>query len=385
MGWTWGGLILGLILGISLGWFFVVLILGIAAGVVGGVFLGKGIAWLLMIPMTKVILPGLILIAAILWYGRLMSKKFLIDNALLERCGKTEKGKYAKRNLLIAGATLAAVLVFYPHLSKAVEQIRENVSESVRLRSKNAMLAEAGFVRIPGGTFTMGSPVGEANRADEEVEHQVTVSPFYMGKHEVTQYEYQIIMESNPSRFKGDGLPVEMVTWFDAITYCNKRSEAEGLNPAYTINGKNVAWDKDANGYRLPTEAEWEYACRGGLAGTFGVPGITTNLANYDGNYVDNGSTKGEFRERTWAVESGASNEWGLYDMHGNVREWCWDWYGKYISTSQTDPSGPDSGTQRILRGGSWYNSARYLRSAYRSSADPATVSNTYGFRLVRQ
>ena len=112
------------------------------------------------------------------------------------------------------------------------------------------------FVRINGGTFTMGSPADEPERDDDEVQHQVTVSSFYMGKYEVTQKEYQEIMGTNPSYFKGDNLPVEQVSWFDAIEYCNKRSQKEELTPAYTIDGTNVTWNKNTNGYRLPTEAE---------------------------------------------------------------------------------------------------------------------------------
>jgi formylglycine-generating enzyme required for sulfatase activity len=171
------------------------------------------------------------------------------------------------------------------------------------------------MVRINGGTFQMGSPVNEVGRKSDEVQHYVTVSSFYMGKYLVTQKEYQEVIGTNPSSFKGDNLPVEQVSWFDVVNYCNRLSQQEGLTPAYTINVENVTWNQNANGYRLPTEAEWEYACRAGTTTPFSTGNnITTSQANY-------------YREKTTVVGSFSPNPWGLYDMHGNVSEWCWDWY----------------------------------------------------------
>jgi formylglycine-generating enzyme required for sulfatase activity/TolB-like protein len=245
--------------------------------------------------------------------------------------------------------------------------------------------APANMVRIQGGTFTMGSPTTEVDRGSSETQHQVTVGSFYMGKYEVTQREYQALMGTNPSRFKGDNLPVENVTWYDAVNYCNALSRKEGLTPAYTVSGTNVTWYFSANGYRLPTEAEWEYACRAGTTTPFSTgSNITTNQANYDGNYPYNGNAKGVYRQKTWAVGSGVANSWGLYDMHGNVWEWCWDWYGTYPSGSQTDPMGASSGTSRVKRGGGWYSNGQNLRSAYRNYNTPSTRDKTLGFRLVR-
>jgi formylglycine-generating enzyme required for sulfatase activity len=221
----------------------------------------------------------------------------------------------------------------------------------------------------------MGSPVSEPERFDwEGPQHSVTIASFYISKYEVTQKDYLQIMETNPSRFKGDTLPVEQVSWFDAIAYCNLRSQREGLTPAYAVNGSAVTWNRTADGYRLPTEAEWEYACRAGTTAAFHTGNsITTLQANINAN-----------RGQTWAVNAGAANPWGLYNMHGNVWEWCWDWYGLYSSAVQTDPVGAEVGLVRIVRGGSWNYAGQCARSAYRHAFGPTTLSGDLGFRLVR-
>jgi len=185
------------------------------------------------------------------------------------------------------------------------------------------------------------------------------------------------------------------------VEYCNKRSQAEGRSPAYRIdksrsdpnntnNSDTVKWlvtlVPGANGYRLPTEAEWEYACRAGTGTPFNTGNnITTGQANYEGNYPYNGNGKGQYRRKTTPVGSFAANGWGLCDMHGNVWEWCWDWFGSYQSGSQTDPVGASSGSLRVRRGGSWEYGAKYLRSANRhhSYGDPSYRFIGCGFRLV--
>ena len=245
-----------------------------------------------------------------------------------------------------------------------------------------------GFVRIPGGTFIMGSPANESESSNA-IQHQVTISGFYMGMHEITQAEYEEIMETNPSRFIGSNLPVEQVSWFDAIEYCNRRSQREGLTPAYTISGFGinliVTWNRNANGYRLPTEAEWEYACRAGTTTPFSTGNnITTDEANYNGYYPYNNNIRGEYRARTTPAGSFPANDWGLYDMHGNVWEWCWDWYGAYPSGTQTDPDGPVSGDNRVMRGGSFMLSAYDARSANRENYTPSRRFFTIGFRVAR-
>ena len=198
-----------------------------------------------------------------------------------------------------------------------------------------------------------------------------------MGIYEVTQREYQEVMGENPSNSysRGDNLPVEFVTWYEAIVYCNSRSQREGLTPAYVINGIDVTWNRNANGYRLPTEAEWEYACRAGTQTPYNT-GISLR-DNTGWHYYNSGGS-------SHLVGQKPANAWGLHDMHGNVDEWCWDWYGSYTSVAQTDPQGAVSGSQRVLRGGSWGGGEESLRSAARGSEIPELMFDSSGFRLVR-
>ena len=259
-----------------------------------------------------------------------------------------------------------------------------------------------GMVWIPAGTFKMGSPTSEPGRYSDETQHSVTLSGFYMGKYQVTQEQYQAVMESNPSYFtsavSGESgtpgkLPVECVSWYDALVFCNKLSMTEGLNPAYSINGKtnpadwgtvptssDATWNAvvivaGSNGYRLPTEAQWEYACR---AGTTTVYNTGDTINDNTGWYNSNSGGK------THQVGKKPANAWGLHDMHGNVWEWCWDWYNNYSSGAQTDPMGASSGTDRVARGGGWGDSAGDLRSARRIYYDPYDRYRNLGFRLVR-
>jgi formylglycine-generating enzyme required for sulfatase activity len=250
------------------------------------------------------------------------------------------------------------------------------------------------FVLIKGGTFTMGSPASEPERGTDETQHRVTVSDFYIATSSVTQREYSRLMSNNPSEFKGENLPVENITWFDAIRYCNARSEREGLTAAYTVNGagnevSNVTWNRSANGYRLPTEAEWEYACRAGTATPFNTGNtITDRQANCYNNYGYNNNSSGRvtggYRGSTSPVNTYAANSWGLFDMHGNVADWCWDWHGEYGASAQTNPTGPATGTLRINRGGGWNDFPKHIRSAYRAATPPLNGSFNLGFRLAR-
>ncbi|MDE7398433.1 MAG: SUMF1/EgtB/PvdO family nonheme iron enzyme [Oscillospiraceae bacterium] len=253
-----------------------------------------------------------------------------------------------------------------------------------------------GFVLINGGTFEMGSPATEAWRSDDETQHTVTVSDFYIGVYEITQAEYSEVTGQNPSNFSGDDLPVENVSWLEAVRFCNARSKKENLTPAYTIDGNKVTWDRSADGYRLPTEAEWEYACRAGTTTPFNTENsISAEEANYyghypyeiEGNYFtqENLTTKpGQYRQTTVAVNSFSPNKWGLYNMHGNVGEWVWDYYGAYPTEAQTDPAGAESGTLRVYRGGGWNDFAKNMRSAYRATLAEDKGSFNIGIRLVR-
>lgn len=220
------------------------------------------------------------------------------------------------------------------------------------------------MVNIPSGSFMMGSENGES---DEKPAHRVTLSAFKMSKYEVTQQQWRAVMGTNPSSFKNcDDCPVETVSWNDVQAFIQKLNQQTGKN------------------YRLPTEAEWEYACRAGTTTPFNTGNnLTTNQANYNGNYPYLTNAKGEYRQKTTPVGSFSPNAWGLYDMHGNVWEWCQDRYGDYSSSSQTNPTGASSGAYRVLRGGSWDYSAGFCRSASRNLNSPTFSFTYFGFRLI--
>ncbi|MDD3052212.1 MAG: SUMF1/EgtB/PvdO family nonheme iron enzyme [Candidatus Cloacimonetes bacterium] len=241
------------------------------------------------------------------------------------------------------------------------------------------------MVFVKGGTFEMGSHESD----NEKPIHSVTVGEntdsrvqggYYIGKYPVTQKEWKEIMGNNPSNFRGDNLPVETVSWYDVVEFCNVRSRKEGLNPCYSGSGDNITCNWDANGYRLPTEAEWEFAARGGVETQNSV-----SLHQYAGsNNIDEvawySSNSGS---KTHEVGTKKPNELGIYDMSGNVWEWCWDWYGNYSSGSQTNPRGASSSSRRVLRGGGWRYGAENCRVAGRDGGDPS-YGDYDGFRLLR-
>jgi formylglycine-generating enzyme required for sulfatase activity len=245
------------------------------------------------------------------------------------------------------------------------------------------------MIRIPGGTFTMGSPENEPGRSDDEgPQRQVTIRSFYIGKYEVTEAEY--FYEINFRRLEYPQKPVTNISWYDAIEYCNKLSQREGLTPVYTIDKSRsdpnnqsdsdnvrwiVTWDRNANGYRLPTEAEWEYACRAGTTTAYNLGNsITENVAMF--GYFGYG--------RAIEVGSFAANNWGLHDMHGNASEWCWDWYGAYAKISEIDPVGVSSGLMRVTRGGTAESGLSGVRSASRRAIIPDATGLRFGFRIAR-
>ena len=221
------------------------------------------------------------------------------------------------------------------------------------------------WVNIPAGTFIMGSPEDEPNRKADETPHRVTLNAFKMSRYEITFEQYDIFCEATGrEKPKDEGWgrkkqPVINVSWDDATAF--------------------AGW----MGCRLPTEAEWEYVCRAGTTTPFNTGNnLTTAQANYNGNFPYNDSPKGEFRARTVPVGSFAPNSWGLYDMHGNIWEWCNDRYGDYPETEQLNPAGPDEGTFRVFRGGGWRNYAQLCRSAFRYKYFPDYRHFNIGFRV---
>ena len=253
-----------------------------------------------------------------------------------------------------------------------------------------------GMVFVRGGSFEMGRNLGTDNYGDVAPVHTVTLTSFYMGKYQVTQSQYATVMRSNPGSSYENNHPLYNVSWYDALVFCNRLSIAEGFTPAYQINdstdpaawgtvptSSNSTWNaaeivSGSTGYRLPTEAQWEYAAKGGN----GSPGNYTYAgSNTVGDVAWYSSNSGS---ATHAVGTKAPNGLGLYDMSGNVEEWCWDWYGSYSSSAQTDPLGASSGPSRVLRGGSWFDAAESVRSAYRYSNGPNSRSSGFGFRLAR-
>jgi formylglycine-generating enzyme required for sulfatase activity len=231
------------------------------------------------------------------------------------------------------------------------------------------------LVLVAARTFRMGSTSAEN---DEQPVHPVTIGhSFYISKYEVTQRQWREVMGSNPSSFKGDDLPVDSVSWYDAVEYCNRLSQREGLAPCYSGSGDSITCDFSAIGYRLPTEAEWMYAARGGNRSK----GTTYAGSDSPGEVGWYGENSGDV---THPVGQKVPNELGLYDISGNVWEWCWDWYGDYNAAPATDPRGAGAGSNRVLRGGGWRQHAGTLKTTSRGRGAPTYGSYYLGFRPVR-
>ena len=242
------------------------------------------------------------------------------------------------------------------------------------------------MVAIPGGWFEMGSKNGSS---DELPVHRVWISPFWMDRFEVTQEQFRKVQLPDPSHFKNPKQPAEQINWTDAALYCNERSLAEGLEPCY--DEETWQCNFSANGFRLPTEAEWEYACRAGSSTKYSFGNDVRKLKAYAW-FAENSS--GGFPQsgvpKTHPVGQKKPNPWGLYDMHGNVAEWCNDFYSEsfYKQSPDKDPKGPANAKERVIRGGAWNSSADSCRSAYRASDpsinDTCLASDAIGFRCVR-
>ena len=279
--------------------------------------------------------------------------------ALLGGCDRTTSNDAAKTSNATSGAPDAR-----PTTSAGTNQIGADF--------------KGGMVQIDGGRFSMG----DKNEVDAPL-HEVVVSPFSIDKHLVTQEQYQRVMGTNPSRWKGDKNPVEQVRWSDAVRFCNKRSQLEGLQPCYDLQTWKCNFD--ANGYRLPTEAEWEYACRAGSTTAYFFGENPSKLGDYA--WFDK-NAGGHPRP----VAQKRPNSWGLYDMCGNVWQWCNDFYqvDYYQSAPRQDPRGPNEGQNKVVRGGAWRFSAENCRAGYRYNESPGYADvcfgyDIYGFRCVRK
>ncbi len=292
-----------------------------------------------------------------------------------------------------------------PKTASTTCRARVTVKERARVEGMNI---------VPGWTYQMGNPNEKSYDPMIGFElpvHEVTfLEPFYMSNYEVTQKQYASVMGYNPSRFIGDNHPVEQVSWYDAVDYCNKRSEMEGLEPCYTISGKKVTCDFEANGYRLPTEAEWEYVCKEGIRIDFEKGTITTaDTVHTDEKDFEQDAfliglyriassirTDSHARFADWRIDYpggthevglGKPNYFGIYNLNDNVNEYCWDWYqdGYYYKSPEIDPKGPETGNYRTMRRGHWKCSAVVCRIYRRICILPIENSYTDGFRVVRK
>ena len=233
------------------------------------------------------------------------------------------------------------------------------------------------MVAIQGGKVRVGSPKDEPGRDSDETQHEVVLSrPFAMGATEVTQAQYEALMKTNPSTFKGPNRPVEQVNWFDVIRFANRASQADGLEPCYHIDARGLSWPKGlaCTGYRLPTEAEWEVVARAGSKHSYSGSDRLDEVAWFDGN------SGGE----THPVAQKKPNAWGCYDMSGNVWEWVWDGYGPYPKETVKDPVGHRGSEGKVIRGGSWGYGANNARVAVRFGDKPQNRYAYLGFRLAR-
>ena len=304
-------------------------------------------------------------------------------------------------------SSLLAVIIIAACGTKEPAVVEPAVADAPQVIPEERIKPLIDMVTVPSGAFPMGSPKGTSNSLDiERPVHQVEVKEFLLGKYEVTQGQYFEVTGTRPGNFltnaendSPDGwmlLPIEMVNWYEALIFCNRLSIKEKLNPVYRISGsvnpddwgdaplnKNAVWDAvdmtaGANGYRLPTEAEWEFAARGGDSAPKTTVYSGSNSADSVSWYYDNSKFK------IHEIGKKAPNQLDLYDMSGNAMEWCWDWLGNYTADTQSSPTGPLAGQFRIIRGGGWSVSVHYSRIAYRHYNNPYYRGVNLGFRVAR-
>jgi formylglycine-generating enzyme required for sulfatase activity len=260
----------------------------------------------------------------------------------------------------------------------AQEPISEAISQSANstdigntiIKQPSALPVYSNFILIPAGFFQMGSN----EDPDEAPVHLVYLNLFYIGKYEVSQKEYAEITRKNLIFFKGDDFPVENISWYDAIEYCNQLSVKEGLQPAYQGEEENITCNFKASGYRLPTEAEWGYAAYGKDKTKYAGSDDAETVAWYNNNSYG----------MSHIVGTKAANSLGLFDMSGNVSEWCWDLYGTYSNENQNNPTGASDGKTRVVRGGFFGNNELNLRLTTRNHHSPVMRNSSVGFRIVR-
>ena len=317
-------------------------------------------------------------------YGQRLGRYDLVEEGYeqaLERCRDVPDPALA---IEIHQAYLDAVRVHGDRLlARKLEERLAELSSLEDTESPDSTPTEPlEMIELSGGTFQMGSPESDYQAIGwEQPQHEVSVSAFAMARFPVTRWLYRETVGTSPSEWEqdedDDDLPATYVTWFDAVAFCNRLSQRQGRRPCYRVDGRQVEWDRGADGYRLPTEAEWEYAVRAGTATRwfFGDDsGDLDRFAWFSGNYG----------YEIHPVGQKESNPWGFHDLIGNVYEWCWDWYGDYSPEPVSDPVGPDGGGGRVLRGCTLDFEAWDLRSAHRGGDGPVNRYQCGGFRCAR-